>query len=90
MGVVIEIGSAVTKLKKGDRVVVPFVIACGSCFFCMRTEYSCCNTTNPNAELARNAMGQSPAGLFGPSQMLGGYAGGQCCDYPVDAICVTG
>src|SRR5580693_7132966 len=64
MGVVIEVGRGVTKLKKGDRVVVPFVIACGSCFFCKRTEYSACDTTNPNAELARKAMGQSPAGLF--------------------------
>jgi threonine dehydrogenase-like Zn-dependent dehydrogenase len=52
-------------------------IACGSCFFCNRTEYSCCDTTNPNAEVARKAMGQSPAGLFGFSHMLGGYAGGQ-------------
>jgi hypothetical protein len=60
MGAVVEVGSAVTKLKKGDRVVVPFVIACGSCFFCKRTEFSCCDTTNPNAELARKAMGQSP------------------------------
>src|SRR6202020_2553880 len=77
MGIVVEVGSAVTKLKKGDRVVVPFVIACGSCFFCKRTEYSCCDTTNPNAEVARKAMGQSPAGLFGFSHMLGGYAGGQ-------------
>jgi threonine dehydrogenase-like Zn-dependent dehydrogenase len=77
MGEVIEVGRGVTKLKKGDRVVVPFVIACGSCFFCKRTEYSMCDTTNPNAEIARKAMGQSPAGLFGFSHMLGGYAGGQ-------------
>ena len=77
MGVVEEVGSAVRKLKKGDRVVVPFVIACGSCFFCKRTEFSCCDTTNPNAEVARKAMGHSPAGLFGFSHMLGGYAGGQ-------------
>jgi len=77
MGVVVEVGSGVTKLKKGDRVVVPFVIACGSCFFCKRTEFSACDTTNPNAEIARKVMGQSPAGLFGFSHMLGGYAGGQ-------------
>ena len=77
MGVVIETGSAVTKLKKGDRVVVPFVIACGKCFFCEKTLFSCCDTTNPNAEMARKAMGQAPAGLFGFSHMLGGYAGGQ-------------
>lgn len=77
MGIVVETGSAVTKLKKGDRVVVPFVIACGSCFFCSKTLYSCCDTTNPNAAMARKLMGHSPAGLFGFSHLLGGYAGGQ-------------
>ncbi len=77
MGIVAETGSAVTKLKKGDRVVVPFVIACGSCFFCKRTEFSMCDTTNPNAEIARKAMGHSPAGLLGFSHMLGGFPGGQ-------------
>ncbi len=77
MGIVVEVGSAVTRLKKGDRVVVPFVIACGSCFFCSKTLFSCCDTTNPNAELAAKAMGHSPAGLFGFSHMLGGFAGGQ-------------
>jgi threonine dehydrogenase-like Zn-dependent dehydrogenase len=77
MGIVVEVGSAVTKLKKGDRVVVPFVIACGSCFFCSKTLFSCCDNTNPNAELAAKAMGHSPAGLFGFSHMLGGFAGGQ-------------
>ena len=77
MGVVVEVGRAVTRLSVGDRVVVPFVIACGSCFFCQRTEFSLCDTTNPNAELARKAMGHSPAGLFGFSHMLGGFAGGQ-------------
>ena len=77
MGTVVEAGRGVTKLKVGDRVVVPFVIACGTCFFCSRTEFSCCDNTNPNAEMARKAMGQSPAGLFGFSHMLGGYPGGQ-------------
>ncbi len=77
MGIVVEVGSAVTKLKKGDRVVVPFVIACGSWFFCTKTLFSCCDTTNPNAEIARKAMGHSPAGLFGFSHMLGGFSGGQ-------------
>jgi threonine dehydrogenase-like Zn-dependent dehydrogenase len=77
MGIVEEIGSAVKNLKKGDRVVVPFVIACGSCFFCEKTLYSCCDTTNPNAEMAAKMMGHSPAGLFGFSHMLGGFAGGQ-------------
>jgi threonine dehydrogenase-like Zn-dependent dehydrogenase len=77
MGIVEEVGSAVKNLKKGDRVVVPFVIACGSCFFCEKTLYSCCDTTNPNAEMAEKMMGHSPAGLFGFSHMLGGFPGGQ-------------
>ncbi len=77
MGIVVETGSAVTRLKKGDRVVVPFVIACGSCFFCQRTEFSLCDTSNRNEEIARKAMGHSPAGLFGFSHMLGGFSGGQ-------------
>ena len=77
MGIVVEVGGAVTKLKKDDRVVVPFVIACGHCFFCSKTLFSCCDTTNPNAEAARKLMGHSPAGLFGFSHLLGGYAGGQ-------------
>src|ERR1700709_2469494 len=61
MGIVVEVGSAVKKLKAGDRGVVPFTIACGECFFCKKTLFSCCDNTNPNAELARKAMGQSPA-----------------------------
>jgi len=77
MGIVVEVGSSVTKLKVGDRVVVPFVIACGSCFFCSKTLTSCCDTTNPNKHMAETMMGHSPAGLFGYSHMLGGYAGGQ-------------
>ncbi|MEI9897692.1 MAG: zinc-dependent alcohol dehydrogenase [Chthoniobacter sp.] len=77
MGIVVEVGGAVTKLKKGDRVVVPFVIACGHCFFCTKTLFSCCDTTNPNAEAARKLMGHAPAGLFGFSHLVGGYAGGQ-------------
>jgi threonine dehydrogenase-like Zn-dependent dehydrogenase len=77
MGIVEEVGSSVKRLKKGDRVVVPFTISCGSCWYCERTEFSLCDTTNPNRKLAREAMGQSPAGLFGFSHMLGGYAGGQ-------------
>ena len=77
MGIVVEVGSAVTKLKKGDRVVVPFTIACGDCFFCKKTLFSCCDTSNPNAEMARKAMGHSPAGLFGFSHLLGGFDGGQ-------------
>lgn len=77
LGIVVEVGSAVTKFKKGDRVVVPFVIACGECFFCKKTLFSCCDTTNPGAELAEKAMGHAPAGLFGYSGMLGRYPGGQ-------------
>jgi threonine dehydrogenase-like Zn-dependent dehydrogenase len=77
MGVVIEVGNKVSKLKKGDRVVVPFTISCGSCFFCQKTLFSCCDTTNPNAKIAEKAMGHSPAGLFGFSHLVGGYAGGQ-------------
>jgi threonine dehydrogenase-like Zn-dependent dehydrogenase len=77
MGEVVEVGKGVTKLKVGDRVVVPFTISCGECFFCQKGLFSCCDNSNPNAEIARAAMGQSPAGLFGFSHMLGGYAGGQ-------------
>jgi len=77
MGIVEEVGGSVTKLKKGDRVVVPFTISCGKCWFCERTLFSLCDTTNPNHKIAEKAMGQSPAGLFGYSHMLGGYAGGQ-------------
>jgi threonine dehydrogenase-like Zn-dependent dehydrogenase len=77
MGIVEDVGSAVTKFKKGDRVVVPFTIACGQCFFCNRTEYSLCDNSNRNAEIARKVMGQSPAGLYGFSHMLGAYPGGQ-------------
>ena len=78
MGEVMEVGpEAASKLKAGDRVVVPFTISCGSCFFCQKGLYSLCDTSNPNAEVARKAMGHSPAGLFGFSHMLGGFAGGQ-------------
>jgi threonine dehydrogenase-like Zn-dependent dehydrogenase len=77
MGVVVEVGKAVKKLKPGDRVVVPFCMACGDCFFCNKELYSLCDNSNRNAEVAREAMGQSPSGLFGYSHMLGGYAGGQ-------------
>lgn len=77
MGEVVEVGSAIHNLTVGDRVVVPFTIACGGCFFCQKSLYSCCDTSNPNAEIARKAMGHSPAGLFGFSHMLGGFPGGQ-------------
>jgi threonine dehydrogenase-like Zn-dependent dehydrogenase len=77
MGIVEEVGSEVKNLKKGDRVVVPFTISCGHCWFCEQTLFSLCDNTNPNHEVAEKAMGHSPAGLFGYSHMLGGYAGGQ-------------
>jgi threonine dehydrogenase-like Zn-dependent dehydrogenase len=77
MGEVIELGSEIRNLKKGDRVVVPFTISCGQCWFCKKGLFSCCDRTNPNAEIAIKAMGHSPAGCFGFSHMLGGYCGGQ-------------
>jgi threonine dehydrogenase-like Zn-dependent dehydrogenase len=77
MGEVMEVGRGITTLKVGDRVVVPFTISCGSCYFCQRKLFSLCDTSNPNADVARKAMGQSPAGLLGYSHMLGGFPGGQ-------------
>ena len=77
MGVVVETGSAIRNLKKGDRVVVPFTISCGDCFFCRKGLFSLCDTSNPNARIAEKVMGHSPAGLFGYSHMLGGFPGGQ-------------
>ena len=77
MGVVEEVGSEVTNLKKGDRVVVPFTISCGHCWFCDQTMYSLCDNSNPKPENARQAMGQSPAGIFGYSHLTGGIPGGQ-------------
>jgi threonine dehydrogenase-like Zn-dependent dehydrogenase len=77
MGEVVEVGSENKALKVGDRVVVPFTIACGECFFCKRGFYSGCERTNPNQKRAEKLWGHSPAGLFGYSHLLGGYAGGQ-------------
>jgi threonine dehydrogenase-like Zn-dependent dehydrogenase len=77
MGIVEEVGSAVTRLKKGDRAVIPFTISCGACWACEKTLYSACQTTNRNKELAEKVMGHSGAGLFGYSHLTGGYAGGQ-------------
>ncbi|MBV8772456.1 MAG: glutathione-dependent formaldehyde dehydrogenase [Deltaproteobacteria bacterium] len=77
MGQVIEVGSAVKNLRVGDRVVVPFPIACGSCFSCQRGLFSLCENSNPNAWMAEKLWGHSPAGLFGYSHLTGGYAGGQ-------------
>jgi threonine dehydrogenase-like Zn-dependent dehydrogenase len=77
MGEVIEVGPAVRKLKKGDRVVVPFPIACGGCLSCQSKMFSLCENSNPNAWIAEKMMGHSPSGVFGYSHMLGGFAGGQ-------------
>lgn len=77
MGEVVEVGSGNSKLKIGDRVVIPFTIACGECFFCKKGLTSCCDRSNPNHEVAEKMMGHSPSGLFGYSHMLGGFAGGQ-------------
>lgn len=77
MGEVVETGKSVRKLKVGDRVVVPFAIGCGRCFFCQKQLWSLCENSNPNAWLAEKFWGHSPAGLFGYSHLLGGFAGGQ-------------
>ena len=77
MGRVVEVGSEVKKLKMGDRVVVPFPIACGSCYFCQQNMWSLCDNSNPNAKIAEMMYGFSPAGLYGYSHIYGGYAGGQ-------------
>ena|SRR5581483_6569732 len=77
MGEVMEVGPEVKKLKPGDRVVVPFTIACGQCYFCQNQLWSLCDNTNPNAWIAEKIMGYTPSGLFGYTHMLGGYAGGQ-------------
>ena len=77
MGEVIEVGPEVRTLARGDRVVVPFAIACGACFFCERQLWSLCDNSNPNARVAETLYGASGAGLFGYSHIYGGYAGGQ-------------
>jgi threonine dehydrogenase-like Zn-dependent dehydrogenase len=77
MGEVVETGTDVTNLNVGDRVVVPFPIACGNCTPCQMEMYSCCENSNPNAAMAEQMYGHSPCGIFGYSHMLGGYAGGQ-------------
>ncbi|MFJ1269233.1 zinc-dependent alcohol dehydrogenase, partial [Legionella lytica] len=77
MGEVVELGSGKNKLKVGSKVVVPFTISCGKCHFCKKKLYACCELSNPNGELARQQLGQTPAGMFGYSHLLGGFAGGQ-------------
>jgi threonine dehydrogenase-like Zn-dependent dehydrogenase len=77
MGEVVEVGPEVKNLQIGDRVVVPFPIACGKCWSCEHELYSLCENSNPNAEMAEKLWGHSPAGIFGYSHLLGGFAGGQ-------------
>jgi threonine dehydrogenase-like Zn-dependent dehydrogenase len=77
MGEVVEVGRGVDNLKVGDRVVVPFPIACGNCFACQSQAYSICENSNPNAWMAEKLWGHSAAGIFGYSHLTGGYAGGQ-------------
>jgi threonine dehydrogenase-like Zn-dependent dehydrogenase len=77
MGTIVEIGEQVPNLKVGDRVVVPFPIACGRCYFCERGLWALCDNSNPNASFAEGLYGHSPAGIYGYSHLLGGYAGGQ-------------
>jgi threonine dehydrogenase-like Zn-dependent dehydrogenase len=77
MGEVVEIGRGVKKLKVGDRVVVPFPIACGQCTMCHEKLFSLCENRNPNAWMAQGLWGHSPSGIFGYSHILGGFAGGQ-------------
>ena len=63
----------VTNLKRGDRVVIPFTIACGNCLFCKKKLWAACENSNPNAHLMEAAYGYSGSGLFGYSHMMGGY-----------------
>jgi threonine dehydrogenase-like Zn-dependent dehydrogenase len=77
MGEVVEVGKQVDNLQVGDRVVVPFPIACGACLACERGQYSVCENSNPNAPMAEKLLGRSPSGIFGYSHMLGGYPGEQ-------------
>src|SRR5690606_9653492 len=77
MGEVVETGPGVTSLKVGDRIVVPFPISCGACHFGSKKLFSLCENSNPNAPMAARLFGHSPAGMFGYSHLMGGYAGGQ-------------
>jgi threonine dehydrogenase-like Zn-dependent dehydrogenase len=77
MGEVVEKGRGVSSLELGDRVVVPFPIACGSCNACTRGLFSACENSNPNASMAEKMFGDATAGIFGYSHLTGGYAGGQ-------------
>lgn len=77
MGEVVEVGPGVKNLAVGDRVVVPFTIACGNCYYCRKDLWSLCDNSNPNAEMAAKLYGFSGSALFGYSHLFGGFAGGQ-------------
>ena len=78
MGVVEDVGPSVTNVRKGDRVIIPFVIACGHCFFCEKNQYAACETTNPDRGASLNKKDiKPPAALFGYSHLYGGVPGGQ-------------
>lgn len=77
MGEVVETGASVTNLKPGDRVVVPFTISCGNCFYCKRDLWSLCDNSNPKPEMLETLEGYSGSALFGYSHMYGGFSGGQ-------------
>ncbi|MBD1849886.1 zinc-dependent alcohol dehydrogenase [Leptolyngbya sp. FACHB-711] len=77
MGEIVEVGPAVKNLKIGDRVIIPFPISCGNCFFCRKDLWSLCDNSNHQAHLIEPLYGTSPAALFGYSHFFGGYAGGQ-------------
>src|SRR3954470_18689073 len=77
MGEVVEVGPGNKRLHVGDRVLVPFTIVCGDCYFCKKGLWSACDNSNPKAGMAEKLYGYSGGGLFGYSHMYGGYAGGQ-------------
>jgi threonine dehydrogenase-like Zn-dependent dehydrogenase len=77
MGEVMEVGPEVTRIKVGDRVIVPFPIGCGKCWFCQNGQWSLCDNTNPNAWMLEALLGYSTSGIYGYSHLYGGYAGGQ-------------
>lgn len=77
MGEVVAVGPEVHNLSVGDRIIVPFPISCGKCYFCFREEYSLCDNSNPKAAMAEKMYGYTPAGIYGYSHLMGGYAGGQ-------------
>ena len=77
MGEIVEVGKDITNLKKGDRVVIPFTISCGNCFYCKKELWSLCDNSNPNPVMLETLAGYSGSALYGYSHMYGGFAGGQ-------------